>query len=63
MLEPLRDQNFRRYMVGISVISFAWAALFAFVPLYMKEQVGLSAANVLLLEAAMTVGGLLSSYL
>lgn len=63
ILEPLTDRNFRRYLSGVGVVMFTWTALFTFVPLYMKDQIGLSSADVLVLEVAGTVGGLLSSYL
>jgi MFS family permease len=58
-----RDRNFRRYLIGAGLISLATVPLTAFLPLFMKEQVGLSPGKVVWLETGTLLGGLLSSYL
>ena len=63
MLRVLRDGRFRLYLgytalAGVTVQSM----LMAFVPLFMKEQVGLSERQIILLQVGGYVAGLLSSY-
>ncbi len=60
---PLRDRNFIAYLAGAGLIVLANGALGTFIPLYMREKVGLSTANVILLQNGTLLGGLLSSYL
>jgi MFS family permease len=60
---PLRDRSFVAYLVGAGLIVLANGALGTFIPLYMREKIGLSTANVILLQNGTLLGGLLSSYL
>ena len=60
---PLRDRNFVAYLIGAGLIVLANGALGTFIPLYMREKIGLSIANVILLQNGTLLGGLLSSYL
>ena len=62
MREVLADRNFVRYLGGIGLTSMGML-LFAFVPLFMKEQVGLRDSRIVLLQIGSYAGGLLSSYL
>jgi HEAT repeat protein/MFS family permease len=59
----IRDRSFLLYLIGISLISLATGPLGSFLPLFMQEQVGLSAGNVVFLSTGSLLGGLLSSYL
>lgn len=61
--EAVADPNFRRYLIGVGLYAAAVMPMFAFLPLFMQEQVGLSAGNVVLLQAGTLLGGLLTSYL
>jgi MFS family permease len=58
----LGDRNFR-YHLGNQGLVFLSFGFFAFMPLFMKEQVGLLDDQVVLLQVWSFVGGLLSSYL
>jgi len=60
----LADRNLRLYLVGTGIVSTAISAcLTAFVPLFMKEQIGLTDGQILSLQVYGSVAGLLSSYL
>jgi MFS family permease len=63
MVAAARDSNFVRYLVGVGLVTLATGPLVSFVPLFMKEQVGLSADRVVWLETGLLLGGLASSYL
>ncbi|MCA9886987.1 MAG: MFS transporter [Anaerolineae bacterium] len=63
MLRTLRDKNLIFYLVGIALITFGTGPLYSFLPLFMKEQVGLTESQVVLLPTAALVGGLLMSNL
>ena len=63
MLRTLRDRNLINYLVGIALITFGTGPLYSFLPLFMKEQVGLTESQVVLLPTATLVGGLLLSNL
>ena len=63
MRASLHDGNFVRFLIGGALILLATTPLTSFLPLFMKEQVGLSAGNVVLLQNGTLVGGVLSSYL
>ncbi len=62
MAEAARDANFVRYLIGVGLVTLATVPLVSFVPLFMKEQVGLSSNHVVWLETGGLIGGLLSSY-
>jgi MFS family permease/HEAT repeat protein len=59
----VRDANFARYLAGVGLVTLATVPLVSFVPLFMKEEVGLSSGQVVWLEAGVLLGGLVSSYL
>lgn len=61
--EVLHDRNFLLYLIGVSVIVIATTPIGSFLPLYMQEEVGLSAGNIVLLQMGSLVGALLTSYL
>ncbi|MGC9334540.1 MAG: MFS transporter, partial [Anaerolineae bacterium] len=63
MVRAARDPNFVRYLAGAGLVTLSTTPLVSFVPLFMKEQVGLSADQVVWLETGILVGGLASSYL
>jgi MFS family permease len=63
MLSPLKDVNFRNYMTGLAFVTLGICSLAAFIPLYMKEQVGLSSEYVVWLDIGMYSGALLSSFM
>jgi len=63
MLTAARDRNFVRYLFGLGLVTAATGPLTSFVPLFMKEQVGLNSNQVVWLDTAILLGGLASSYL
>jgi MFS family permease len=63
MVAAARDSNFVRYLAGVGLVTLATGPLVSFVPLFMKEQVGLSSDRVVWLETGILLGGLASSYL
>ena len=63
MLAALRDRSFLLYIFGIGLFALATGPLGSFLPLFMREEVGLSSGNVVMLQTGGLLGGLLSSYL
>jgi MFS family permease len=63
MLVALRDRSFLLYIFGIGLFALATGPLGSFLPLFMREEVGLSSGNVVMLQTGGLLGGLLSSYL
>jgi MFS family permease len=63
MADAARDPNLVRYLFGVGLVTLATVPLVSFVPLFMKEQVGLSSDQVVWLETGSLLGGLASSYL
>jgi HEAT repeat protein/Na+/melibiose symporter-like transporter len=60
--KPARDRDFRRFLIGASLMTLAWGPIGSFLPLFMRDQVGLSAQQVVWLQAGTFIGGLLSGY-
>ncbi len=63
MVAATRDPNFLRYLIGVGLVTLSTVPLVSFVPLFMKEQVGLSSNQVVWLDTGLLLGGLASSYL
>lgn len=63
MIDSVRDANFRRFMVGLSFVTIGAGAIIGFLPLYMKEQIGVASNYVVWLDIGMYGGALLSSFL
>lgn len=61
MAEAGRDRNFVRYLTGAALITIATVPMVSFIPLYMQEEVGLSAGNTVLLQAGTLLGVLVTS--
>lgn len=59
----LRDTNFLRFLLILGLTTFASSATSAFVPLFMKQEIGLSDGVVVLLSIGTHLGALLTSYL
>lgn len=59
----LKDATFRRYLLGVGLLTLASVPATSFVPLFMQEQVGLDTSNVVLLQIGALAGSLISSYL
>lgn len=61
--EALGDRDFMRYLLGVGLISLAIVPLGSFLPLYMRDQVGLLDSQVVWLQMGALLGSLSSSYL
>jgi len=58
----LNDSNFKRYLLGAGLIVVATQPLTSFVPLYMREQIGLSAGSIVYLQSGTLIGSMLTSF-
>jgi len=63
ILKSLRDTNYIRFMIGLGLVTLATAPMFSFLPLFMREQVGLTDGNVILLQNGTLVGALSATYI
>lgn len=61
--EALQDRNFLLYLATVGVIILATTPVGSFIPLYMTDEVGLSASNVVLLQMGTLAGTLVTSYI
>lgn len=61
--DALFDGEFRKYSIGVALITLGTVPLGSFLPLYMEEIVGLPSSQVVLLQLGGMVGALVSSYL
>ena len=62
MLRVFRDRNFNLYLVGIGVVTLA-SAPFAFLPIFMQNQIGLSDSAIVWLQLGTIAGGFSATYL
>jgi len=64
VLSPvLKDRVYRRHLIGHMVINFGWFATTPFVPLFLKNYIGLTPNQVVSLDAIGMLGSLCSSFL
>jgi MFS family permease len=61
--EAVADKNFRSYLISIALMTLATTPMTAFLPLFMREEVGLSDSQVVLLQNGSLIGGLLLVYI
>ncbi len=61
MARALRDRNFTAYLGGMAGMTTGSAMLISFLPLYVRERIGLEAATVVRLDIVAMVGGTLAS--
>jgi MFS family permease len=59
--EALRDRNFLAYLGGMGGFTVGTMLLIVFLPLYLKEEIQLSAGTVVRLDAVVMIGGILAS--
>lgn len=57
-----RDPDFVRYLVGVGLLSLVTIPLGSFLPLFMRDEVGLNDSAVVWLQTGSLVGSLVSSY-
>jgi len=58
----LNDRHFVRFLAGLGLMTLAVVPLNSFLALFARERLGLTQANVIFLQGAALVGGLISSY-
>lgn len=63
MAEALRNPNLSAYLKGMGGIMLGSVLLTSFLPLYLKEQIGLPTGTVVIMDTVVMVGGALSSIL
>ena len=64
MVRALKDRNFVLYLTGFGLVTFAYSALFCFLPLFLKEQIRLDQGTVVgLADVVYRAGMLLPCYL
>lgn len=63
MLITLHDKNFWLFVLSLGLVILATTPMFSFLPLFMKEEVGLSDANVVLLQNGTLAGALVATLL
>lgn len=63
LLGAIQDKNLRFHLIGILFFTFGTAPLYSFLPLFMRQEVGLAESNILSLQISILVGGLISSQL
>ncbi len=61
LAESLRDRSFLAYLGGMGGVTLGTMLLVSFLPLYLKEELGLASGTVVRLDAVVMVGGALSS--
>lgn len=60
---PFQDKEFIRFLQVIGLVTIGSSATFSFIPLFMKQNIGLSEGNVVLLNVGQYAGAILSSYM
>jgi len=63
MGQTLQDREFVIFLLALGLVEIGGTAVIAFIPLFMKSQVGLSEGLVVLLSVGTYAGSLLSSFL
>lgn len=63
IVDTLRDRNLRFYLGGLLLFVYGTAPLYSFLPLFMRQEVGLNESTILSLQISILIGGLLSSQL
>ncbi|MFT3894224.1 MAG: MFS transporter [Anaerolineales bacterium] len=59
---PLRDKRFLQYLVTLGLITLAMGPISSFLPIFMKNKVGLNLGSIAILQTGSLIGSLLSSY-
>ena len=63
MMQAVRDRDFVFFLGALGLATVGGMSVISFVPLYMKDQVGLSDGNIVLLGVGTYAGAVVSSYL
>ena len=63
MAAAVRDKNFVRHGIGVAFTMLAIGPVASFLPLFLRDEVGLPTGAVVWLQAGTLLGGLLASYM
>lgn len=63
MLITLQDKNFWLFIVSLGLVTLGSTPMFSFLPLFMKQEVGLSESAIVLLQNGTLLGALLATLL
>jgi len=63
LLSTIKDKNLSFHILGILFFTFGTAPLYSFLPLFMRQEVGLTESHILSLQISILMGGLISSQL
>lgn len=63
LVTALRDRDFVFYLASVALITLATVPLGSFLPLFMREEIGLSDSAVVWLQSGTLIGTLVSGYL
>jgi predicted MFS family arabinose efflux permease len=63
MRQALKDRNLLHFLVGVALLVLGTHSWWTFAPLYLKEVVGLSQAQIVLLQSGTMIGSFAFSYL
>lgn len=61
MLDAVRDRNFFHYLTGLGGVTLGTMLLVSFLPLYVKQRLGMPSGSVVMLDVAVMVGGAMAS--
>ncbi|MGE5249270.1 MAG: MFS transporter [Bacteroidota bacterium] len=62
LLAPLRDPRFVRYLIVLGLVTLSMGPIFSFLPIFMRQKVGLHPGSIVFLQTGALIGSLLSSY-
>jgi sugar phosphate permease len=63
MAQSLRDRSFLAFLVGVGMLTLINLPIFSFVPLFMREKIGLSDGNVVWLQTGVLLASMGTGYL
>ncbi|MBN2500878.1 MAG: MFS transporter [Anaerolineales bacterium] len=63
IIEAVQDKGYIYLLIGVGILTLGTSPLGSFLPLYMREEVGLSSGNAIYIQAAAMFGGILAGYL
>jgi sugar phosphate permease len=63
MLQSLRDHSFTAFLIGVGMLTLINLPIFSFVPLFMREEIGLSDSQVVWLQTGVLIASMGTGYL
>jgi len=63
MAQSLKDRSFVSFLFGVGMLTLINLPIFSFVPLFMREKVGLSAGNVVWLQTGVLIASMGTGYI